>query len=542
MPRAFALTLCLLTLAPAPALAQAGLHFQPLQLADLYAQRLRFRQGEPIVSIGVKESASAVELSAAAPLRLIFDEGGAPRSVFSPGGRRFALRPVNTRPAKLRYWVVVKTYPYKQLKAARAGLSRWARRGRARLFEVGALLALKGQLIDTRARQLAVGGYKRRAAAEARVRALFRQSGLRATVREELVSLPRGQIEVHDLKSGRRYRAGPVVCAGGLNGEPVAADGRRYWGHLYVTLNQRGQLAVVNSVGAERMLRGVVPAEIFASAPAEALKAQAVAARGELLTKLGHRHFGEPYHLCSEQHCQMYRGVDGERPSTNAAVAATRGLLLVRPQAGRLSLVDSVYSANCGGYSEANEVVWDDNPSPNLRARLDGDPKDPVLAPFSRGLNERNIRAWVEAYPPTYEAKSSFVREGKFRWRRRLGRAELDKIATKLKLGHLRAVKTLGRGPGGRVKGLRLIGSRGSHDVLRELPVRRLFGLNSGMFVIDAERGPDGALSALQFTGGGWGHGVGMCQVGAIGRAEAGQDVGQILRHYYRGAELRAVY
>ncbi len=80
-------------------------------------------------------------------------------------------------------------------------------------------------------------------------------------------------------------------------------------------------------------------------------------------------------------------------------------------------------------------------------------------------------------------------------------------------------------------------------DVHRELPVRRLFGnLNSGLFVLDVERDPKGRLTALRFTGGGWGHGVGMCQMGAIGRAEHGHDFGRILDHYYSGARVERIY
>ncbi len=100
-----------------------------------------------------------------------------------------------------------------------------------------------------------------------------------------------------------------------------------------------------------------------------------------------------------------------------------------------------------------------------------------------------------------------------------------------------------GTGPGGRVTVLRHKGSRGERDVLRELPVRKLFGnLYSGMFVLDEKRGPGGALDALTFTGGGWGHGVGMCQMGAIGRAEHNQTFEQILAHYYNGAVVERIY
>ena len=97
--------------------------------------------------------------------------------------------------------------------------------------------------------------------------------------------------------------------------------------------------------------------------------------------------------------------------------------------------------------------------------------------------------------------------------------------------------------PGGRVTGLRLVGVKGSTEVLRELPVRRLFqNLSSGLFVLDVLKNDKGEVHSLSFTGGGWGHGVGMCQMGAIGRAERGQSFKQILDHYYGGAVVEDVY
>ncbi|MEL7371408.1 MAG: SpoIID/LytB domain-containing protein, partial [Myxococcota bacterium] len=281
-------------------------------------------------------------------------------------------------------------------------------------------------------------------------------------------------------------------------------------------------------------------------APLEALKAQAVTARGEVFSKLGHRHFSEPFHLCSEQHCQVYAGAKRERAATNRAVAETRGLLAVRPRAdpkAPLKLVDSVYSSTCGGFTEDNEIVWNSPASESLRSKLDGNPNDPALAPFRNGLNESNIRAWLEAYPPTYDARSSFTKPSKYRWKKKISGTKLNAMVRAHKVGFLRDIHILGRGRGGRVTGIRLVGTLGSSDVLRELPVRRLFGnLNSGMFVVDLERYANGNIYSAEFIGGGWGHGVGMCQMGAIGRAQANQTFQQILEHYYNGATVEKLY
>jgi SpoIID/LytB domain protein len=271
-----------------------------------------------------------------------------------------------------------------------------------------------------------------------------------------------------------------------------------------------------------------------------------VTARGEIFSKLGQRHFGEPYHLCSEQHCQVYAGAGFERLETNRAVDETRGLLAVRPrqQEGEsLRLVDSVYSSSCGGFSGANEDVWGNSPSESLRPKLDGRDEDPAFVPFKGGLDEKNLRNWLESYPPTECARSSFARPEKFRWKKTIGGAELERVIAPLAIGRLKDVHVLGREPGGRVTGLRLQGTERSTDVLRELPVRRLFrNLNSGMFVFDLARDKKGLITSISFTGGGWGHGVGMCQVGAIGRAERKEDFRQILGHYYNGAVVERLY
>src|SRR6202000_564806 len=107
-------------------------------------------------------------------------------------------------------------------------------------------------------------------------------------------------------------------------------EARRYFGRVYVTVDRSGKLAVVNAVPEDKLLAGLVRAEMLPSAPPEALKAQAIAARNELLAKLGTRHLTDPYRLCSTQHCQVYAGAGHEDARATAAVQATRGLLLER--------------------------------------------------------------------------------------------------------------------------------------------------------------------------------------------------------------------
>jgi SpoIID/LytB domain protein len=107
----------------------------------------------------------------------------------------------------------------------------------------------------------------------------------------------------------------------------------------------------------------------------------------------------------------------------------------------------------------------------------------------------------------------------------------------------VRAITVRERGVSGRAKSLSLRGNKGTHDIQGELAIRRFFGmLNSSMFLVSAERDKKGEAVAWQFEGGGWGHGVGLCQMGAIGRAEAGQSHEDILRHYFNGATVQPLY
>ncbi len=545
----------------APSSPGQFVNFRPLTLEELYGKRMRFAGGEPFVSIGIMEAQREVTLTADGPIRLMFDEDGEARTVIEGPAQVFTFRVENSRPAVVRYWLVVSDHPYGDVVAAEASKDRWKGEGaKVKAFVTGTIVALKGNVLDTRRRQVGIGGFKQRSAATKVSQRLFKKIGLRTVIREELVTLPSGTIGIYGRSGRQLYGAQNVVYFGTVLGARTTVKDvehsrgyrrhgrqtRKFWDHIYVVLDREGKLTVVNSVGTERLLGGLVPAEIFSTAPLEALKAQAVTARGEVFSKLGHRHFAEPFHLCSEQHCQVYAGATREKPATNEAVAKTRGLLAVRPRPTKrtpLHLVDSVYSSTCGGYTEDNEIVWDTPPSESLRARLDGNPNDPALAPFRDGLNNDNIRAWLNAYPPTYGARSSFAKPKKLRWKKRFPAAKLKRLLRKTGVGLLEDLRILGRGRGGRVTGVRLVGSRRSVDILRELPVRRLFGnLNSGMFVVDVERHRNGRLSAVTFTGGGWGHGVGMCQIGAIGRAEAGQTFRQILEHYYNGAVVDRLY
>ena len=178
---------------------------------------------------------------------------------------------------------------------------------------------------------------------------------------------------------------------------------RSYRGDIYVVVSGAAKLAVVNVAGAESILAGVVPSEIFASSHPEALKSQAVAARNILFSQLGQRHHTDPYHLCSAQHCQVYGGITKEQPSTTSAVRSTTGQVLFHGH----RLVNATYSSTCGGHTEHNENVWGTPRNPALRARPDFPENDKTLQRFANGINASNIEAWVNSTPATFCQKAS---------------------------------------------------------------------------------------------------------------------------------------
>jgi SpoIID/LytB domain protein len=311
-------------------------------------------------------------------------------------------------------------------------------------------------------------------------------------------------------------------------------EDRAYRGSVLLTADRAGKIAVINQVDLEDLLKGLVPSEIFAKAHVEALKAQAVTARGEVLAKIGLKHLADPYVLCTEQHCAVYKGVGGEAASTNAAVEATRGEASFDASD---RLVDSVYSAVCGGHTENNDIVWGGVPNPSLRGRPDVLLGKPITA------SPKDLTKFLTTEAQHACRVSSFTQLTKYRWEKRFTAKEVDDKLASFAVGKVMAMNVTERGVSGRARLLQISGEEGATTIRGELNIRRTFGmLNSAMFELKAEKDAKGRPAAWVFTGGGWGHGVGMCQTGAIGRAEAGQTYRQILDHYFNGAQVARIY
>jgi stage II sporulation protein D len=529
-------------------LAGTSAHADELSGADklrvVYSNQFAWTDdGLPVVTVRVAEGRDRVVLRGRG-LRCLPDGEGGPEI---RGASSYTIKLDKGRPGKVRYRAVVARVPVGDDQALRAELDKWKGRGeKPRTIEMGALFAVRGEVLDQRRLLVAVGEASDEAGAKQLVAGLKKRFPGDVSVQAELAERPGGVLEATDDRGGviRNDSILWFASPGLIEVEDIDKEGggketRRYFGRIYVTIDRNGKLAVVNAVAEDKLLAGLVPAEMMASAPPEALKAQAIAARNELLAKLGTRHLTDPYRLCSTQHCQVYAGAGHEDARATAAVEATRGVLLEREGGG---LVDAVYSASCGGHSEDNEGVWGGSADPALRGVLDGtEAYRKARAQFAK-IGDDNVRQFIasadDAGPQPHCAKNR-PGESTRRWTSKI---DLAAAGARAGLGTITGYKILARGIGGRVSAMELTGGSAKKELHGELEVRRALGnLKSGLFVLDEKR-EGGTLVELVATGLGHGHGIGMCQIGAMGMAEAGAKVSEILQHYYRGARLRRLY
>jgi len=302
----------------------------------------------------------------------------------------------------------------------------------------------------------------------------------------------------------------------------VRFNARRYRGEVLVRVSGDG-LMVVNRLRMDDYLRGVVPLEIGTSDATDlaAVEAQAVAARSYAYTRLAGA--ARPYDLVATVQDQVYGGVNAESRTGNEAVEATAGLVLLYE--GRV--VNAPYHANCGGSTAAPEDSWNVESEPYLRRVSDRIPG-----------TERFYCDWAPRFRWTHTYSGDQLRSAVERYVRTLPGGPSG-------LSSVRSVRVTEVTPAGRVGTLTVDTDRGSW-ALRGNQIRSALRLPSGellystYFSVDADvRG--GAVQTLTLEGGGNGHGIGMCQTGAIGRARAGQDFRSILGTYYPGTTVGPV-
>ena len=330
-------------------------------------------------------------------------------------------------------------------------------------------------------------------------------------------------------------------------------------------------LWAVNVLGVESYLTSVISSEMNATSDIELLKAHAVTSRSWLMAQVwgkGQFHGQQKqesdseiltwrdredhtlFDVCADDHCQRYQGLTRvTNPKVEKAIEATRGQILTYEG----NVCDARFSKCCGGKSELFESCWDDTPHPYLQSISD------ALLP-TRGLpktitSNDDARLWITASPDAFcnttdadtlrqvlndydQSTSDF-----FRWTVNTSGAELGALIREKgnrDIGDVTDLEALHRGPSGRITRLKIIGTKGELIVGKELEIRRLLSpthLYSSAFVADFT--PDGGIT---LRGAGWGHGVGLCQIGAAVMAKRGFSYRSIVYHYFRRAQIEKAW
>ena len=336
-----------------------------------------------------------------------------------------------------------------------------------------------------------------------------------------------------------------------------------------------GRLTAVNIVPVEEYLASVISSEMSATASPELLKAHAVISRSWLLANLQpdaadarparqetedgvlvwyERDAHTRFDVCADDHCQRYQGITrASTPAVRQAVDATRGEVLA--YGGRIC--DARFSKCCGGALEEFATCWADTPHPYLRGKRDW-PSANLPDLTQEAEAECWIRSTPDAFCHTTDAKilrqvlNNYDQETAdfYRWRVEYAQDELAGLVRRRSgtdYGGIIDLQPVARGVSGRLWKLRIVGTKRTAVIGKELEIRRTLSpthLYSSAFVVDKTGGltPDGLPRRFVLTGAGWGHGVGLCQIGAAVMGEQGYGYADILRHYYPGADLEKKY
>ena len=400
------------------------------EVSLLYSSQLQFSSdGIPLVTIGLMDNLSDVSISSRSGLTMIgkvsVGQNVRKRTIDTLGKTVWRFEVAEAIRAKVSYWCGVESLPYNKRAVLDRAVRLWQKRGESvQIFEVGSVFGIGGQVIDNRTYILGIKAFETEKLAEEHVQKTFSRYASRTFVHAHLDRRPAGAINMIDASGRVVQQFRDLVQIRSSQNQPIRVHrveygvGYRWHGvedrdfaeSILITLGRAGGLVVVNRISVDSLLKGLVPAEIFPTAPMEALKAQAVVARGEVFAKIGTRHFLDPYLLCASTHCQVYSGVSAEKSRTSQAVRQTRGELLFKDA----QLVDSVYSACCGGHSEDNDVVWADPPSLALRGKPDMDHNGQA---HWRNVSNR-VTEWLDAFPQAYCSRSSFARPNLYRWKK----------------------------------------------------------------------------------------------------------------------------
>ena len=277
----------------------------------------------------------------------------------------------------------------------------------------------------------------------------------------------------------------------------------------------------INTIDLEDYLCSVISSEMSANSPMELLKAHAVISRSWAIRAMEHPNH-EGFHVCADDHCQRYEGLRRINERAVEAVRATKGQVLMYDE----EICDCRYYKCCGGRTEVWRTCWEDKDVPYIRS-VSCDWCD-----MSRQQPEQRNRI-MRLVLNDYDQETKDFRD----WQVRYTDTELDDIVNSKHpgIGHVTALEPLHRGESGRIDSLRIIGSERTEVIGKELQIRYALSkkcLYSSWFDVTHREG------IWTLTGHGWGHGAGLCQIGAAVMAAEGKGYEEILRYYYAGARL----
>lgn len=342
------------------------------------------------------------------------------------------------------------------------------------------------------------------------------------------------------------------------------------------------KIVAINELPVEKYLESVISSEMSATSSLELLKAHAVISRSWLLAQMkkrrevaesGNNFFSFTkkedmlirwydredhtlFDVCADDHCQRYQGITKETsPHVAEAIRQTKGQILMDGE----EICDARFSKCCGGITEEFQYCWEDTPKTYLTAVRD------IALGVEHTLpnltNEEEAEKWIRFNPPAFcntqdkkilsEVLNDYDQEtvNFYRWKEMLSQEKLQQlIADKLKmdLGAILDMKAVERGKSGRISKLQIIGTEKIFTIGKELEIRRTLSdshLLSSAFVVDKyDKDEQGVPQRFELIGAGWGHGVGLCQIGAAVMGEQGYHYDAILLHYYQGAEIKKLY
>ena len=342
------------------------------------------------------------------------------------------------------------------------------------------------------------------------------------------------------------------------------------------------KIVAINELPVEKYLESVISSEMSATSSLELLKAHAVISRSWLLAQMkkrrevaesGNNFFSFTkkedtlirwydredhtlFDVCADDHCQRYQGITKETsPHVAEAIRQTKGQILMDGD----EICDARFSKCCGGITEEFQYCWEDTPKTYLTAVRDIALGVEHILPNL--TNEEEAEKWIRFNPPAFcntqdkkilsEVLNDYDQEtvNFYRWKETLSQEKLQQlIADKLKmdLGAILDMKAVERGKSGRISKLQIIGTEKIFTIGKELEIRRTLSdshLLSSAFVVDKyDKDEQGVPQRFELIGAGWGHGVGLCQIGAAVMGEQGYHYDAILLHYYQGAEIKKLY